>query len=156
MPGQNEAEAKIGASTMRGIERFQQMGNQANYQDFLAKAVQDEQDSLTGVYEQQLDFTEGKKAAVTDSIAGMGRIAELELGMAGAEGDRASAAASQAQQTAAGNLSGAFNTVASGAMMAAGGGGGGGSSSKTGAGGGNYRNYKQSGGGMSRGDWRNI
>ena len=49
LPGQDLLENKIGASTAKGITAMRESGNQANFQNMIARSIQSEQDKLADI-----------------------------------------------------------------------------------------------------------
>jgi len=75
LPGQTEIEQKIGASTSSAITSFKEVGNQANFQDFIAQSMQDEQTKLVDLGIEAAKF---KLDRSKDVDAALGDMSDIE------------------------------------------------------------------------------
>lgn len=157
MPGMIRAEEKIASRTANSIENYKELGNQSGYQEYLNRALQTEQQTLADLSVKSAEYKLERSKDVDAAIAGMDDIYKTKYDREVTKGQQEQAGYDEAKRVAAGNISGAFNTAASGATMAAGGSGGsGGAGMATSGMGGNYLEYKKMGGTMSRRDWRSM
>lgn len=69
MPGQGAMEERIGASTSEGVTSFKEMGNQANFQDFIAQSIQNEQDQYVNIGIEAARYKLGRAQEVDDALA---------------------------------------------------------------------------------------
>jgi len=68
LPGQSKIEQDIGASTAQGITAFKEMGNQANFQDFISQSVQNEQDQLRNLGIEAAEFKIARQQDVDEAL----------------------------------------------------------------------------------------
>ncbi len=119
MPGQDRMESNISASTSQAVKSYREMGSQAGYQDFLNQALQSEQQKLADLGVESARFKLERSKDVDQAMAGMKDIEAMKYrrGVQLTEQQKADIAA--AKQTAASNISGGIQSLASVGMMAA-------------------------------------
>ena len=152
MPGTSRTEEAIGSKTAQEAERYREMGNQAGYQDYLNQALQMEQQTLANLGVKNAEFQLERSKDVDNAIGGMNNIYSRQFARGAQSSDQQRADIAGQKQTAAGNIAGGIQGFATAGMYMA----GNGSNNQDAGMGGNYRDYKDSGGTMSRRDWRAI
>lgn len=124
MPGQSALESKIGASTAQSVQKFQEMGNQAGYQDFLNQALQREQETLATLGVESAKYKLDRSLAVDEAVGGMQNVYGMQYQSAMDKRKAREQEIAAAKGVAASNITGGLTSAASMGMMAAGSGGG--------------------------------
>jgi hypothetical protein len=148
MPGQSIAESKLGANTATSIERYKEMGNQANYQDYLNQALLNQNRATNQIAMEAAEYKFGLEKDIDTAIGGMSDVYKSDFSSASNEEEGAIARSEALKASGIQNIVGGATSGASALAMTAG--------SKGGGEGASYRDYKKRGGGMSRNDWRAI
>jgi len=143
MPGLSTIKEDIGASTSKGLSSFKEMGNQANFQDFIAQSIQHEQDQYANLgieaARYKLDRSKDVDAALSQSASYQDQQRQDKLGLYAA--DLASGEAKKGAGT---------QNIIQGSTTAASSLAGGVGSEDT------YSQYKAQGGTLSRKEWRSM